>query len=110
MKSHLKNLPLFLSNSLFLIALLTIALNACKQTAPGTNDLIYRKVAWNTLSANTKSKIKGDWQKAAVIKRPYNDEQVAAISFDMDNGQKRGLLVVYVSLIDQEAVGISPQF
>ena len=76
------------------------------------DDMTYRQIAWESLSAEAQATVTHDWQEARVSKCTYYADQSEAVcvTFNTTDDPLLGPIIVFIDPDSLKVLGIGPRF
>lgn len=110
MKNYLSFVNAYSKCIVVLLTIILFVFPACKKDRPVDKETKYRELAWNHLSANAKTTIITPLQNAAITYEKRDGVDVAAVMFNTTQDALLGPIFVYISIKDNNVLGIGARY
>lgn len=100
---------MILCNLVFASLLFVISLASCEKDKTTSVETEYKKIAWNSLGAESQATVIAKWEDAGVSYQQYKGQEVAAVRFNTTQDGLLGPIVIYVSVENKTVLGGQPR-
>ncbi len=108
-----KNLALIIApvkNAVVVLSIILFVFSACKKDRPVDKETKYREMAWAYLNDNAKKTVIAPWVNAVITYEKKDDKDVVAVMFNTTQDALLGPIFVYISIKENNILGIGARF